>query len=47
MLFRSDGIKRHEGHCYLDPERLAALPPTGCMPNALEFMAWKFEEGER
>lgn len=42
-----DGIKRHEGHCYLDPERLAALPPTGCMPNALEFMAWKFEEGER
>lgn len=42
-----DGIKRHEGHCYLDPERLAALPPTGCMPNALEFMVWKFEEGER
>ena len=42
-----DGIKRHAGHCYLDPERLAALPPTGCMPNALEFMAWQFEEGER
>lgn len=42
-----DGIKRHAGLCYLDPERLAALPPTGCMPNALEFMAWQFEEGER
>ena len=41
------GIKRQAGPCYLDPERLAALPPTGCMPNALEFMAWQFEEGER
>lgn len=44
---RQRNIKTRTGHRRPDPGRLAALPPTGCMPNALEFMAWNIEGGER